>query len=128
AMNRLAYPLTYWNALGILCAVGVLLLLGLAASRTELGIVNALVCGAVPILATTIYFTFSRGALLALAIGLFVFVVTARSRGLPGTALATVPPTAVAVVTAYHQSQLASNTPKLRLAVSQGDHVLHVVI
>ena len=128
AINRLAYPLTYWNALGILCAIGILLLLGLAASRTELPVVNALACGAVPLLAAAIYFTFSRGALLALAVGLVVSLVTARSRGTPGTVLATVPTSVVVVVSAYHQSELASNTPKPALAVSQGDHVLHVAI
>jgi O-antigen ligase/polysaccharide polymerase Wzy-like membrane protein len=128
AANRLAYPLTYWNALGILCAIGVLLLLGLAASRSEPPVVNALASGAVPILALTIYFTFSRGALLALAVGLVAYVVTARSRGTPGTVLATVPTSVVVVVSAYHQSELASTTPKPALAVSQGDHVLHVAI
>src|SRR5207244_3560638 len=61
AVNRLAYPLTYWNALGILCAVGVLLLLGLAASRTEPPVVSALACGAVPVLAVAVHCTFLRG-------------------------------------------------------------------
>src|SRR5437588_1862496 len=128
AINRLAYPLTYWNALGILCAVGILLLLGLAASRTELRPVRALACGALPILAVTVYFTFSRGALLALTLGIVVFLATARVRGLPGTLLATAPTSAIAVLEAYHQSELSSNTPRLQLAISQGNHMLKVVI
>src|SRR2546421_8590226 len=128
AINRLAYPLTYWNALGILCAVGVLLLLGLAASRTELPVVNAVACGAVPILAVTVYFTFSRGALLALMLGIVVFLATARARGVPGALLATAPTSAIAVLEAYHQTELSSNTPRLQLAISQGNHMLKVVI
>src|SRR3989440_6435399 len=74
AVNRLAYPLTYWNALGILSAVGVLLLLGLAASRTERRTVRALACGGGPLPALPLYLTFSRGALVPLAIRLLVLL------------------------------------------------------
>jgi O-antigen ligase len=82
----------------------------------------------VPILAVTAYFTFSRGAFLALAIALVVFLVTARSRGLPGTMLATVPATFFAVHTAYGQDELAGNQPDTALGASQGEHVMKVLI
>jgi tetratricopeptide (TPR) repeat protein len=128
AINRLAYPMTYWNALGLLAAIGILLLLGLSASRTEARVVRALAAAAVPILATTVYFTFSRGALLALAVALPVYLFAGRSTGLLGTIAATVPTTAWAIVEAYGQDELASDTPKTALAVSQGEHLLKVVI
>jgi O-antigen ligase len=128
AINRLAYPLTYWNALGILSAIGILLLLGLSASRTQPRILRAIAAAAVPVLALTVYFTFSRGSILALAVGLVVFVFLARSPGLVGTLLAVVPTTLYALVEGYAQEELASNTPRTALAVSQGDHLLHVVI
>jgi hypothetical protein len=128
AVNRLAYPLTYWNALGLLSAVGILLLLGLASSRTERRAVRALACGAVPLLALTLYFTFSRGAILALALGLVVYVVVARSRGLVGTLLATAPVSAIAVALAYREDALASNNPGTPAAIAQGDHILKVTV
>jgi O-Antigen ligase len=128
AINRLAYPVTYWNALGLLAAIGILLLLGLAASRTEWRVTRALAAAAVPVLALTVYFTFSRGALLGLAAALVVFLIAGRSAGLIGTLLATAPTTLYAVLEAYQQDELSSNTPKTALAVSQGDHLLRVVI
>ena len=70
ANNRLGFPLTYWNALGILATVGIILLFGLSASREEPRGVRALACGAIPVLALTLYFTFSRGAIAALMVGL----------------------------------------------------------
>ncbi|HKP91381.1 MAG TPA: O-antigen ligase family protein [Thermoleophilaceae bacterium] len=128
AINRLAYPVTYWNALGLLAAIGILLLLGLSASRTEHRITRAAAAAAVPILALTIYFTFSRGALLGLAIALPVFLFAGRSTGLLGTIAATVPTTLYAIVDAYRQDVLSSNTPKTAAAVAQGDHLLKVAI
>jgi O-antigen ligase len=128
AVNRLAYPVTYWNALGLLAAIGVLLLLGLSASRGERRVARAVASAAVPILALTIYFTFSRGALLGLAVALPIFLFAGRSTGLLGTVLATVPTTLFAIVEAYGQDELSSNTPKTALAVTQGDHMLKVVI
>ena len=71
AVYRLSTPIGYWNALGLLCALGVLLAVGLAAS-TSSPARAAFAAAPVPILLTTLYFTFSRGSWLALAIGLAV--------------------------------------------------------
>jgi O-antigen ligase len=128
AVNRLAYPLTYWNALGILSAIGIILLLGLSTSRTEPRAVRALACGGVPVLALALYFTFSRGAILALALGIVVYVVVARSRGLIGTLLATAPVSVIAVVLAYREDALASTNPGTPQAIAQGDHILKVTL
>lgn len=66
---RLAVPLGYWNSLGLLASIGVIAALGVVAHsrRTAPAIVAA---GTAPVAATTLYFTFSRGAWVALAIGL----------------------------------------------------------
>jgi O-antigen ligase len=128
AVNRLAYPLTYWNALGLLSAVGIILLLGLATSRTEPHAVRILASAAVPVLALTLYFTFSRGAVLAFAIGVVAFVLVARSRGLVGTLLATAPVSAIAVALAYREDALASTNPGTSEAIAQGDHILKVTL
>ena len=74
-LRPLSGPLGYWNALGILDAIGVLLALGFAASTR---LPCALRIGAlafVPLLATTLYLTYSRGSLAALGAGLLVLVV-----------------------------------------------------
>jgi O-antigen ligase len=128
AVNRLAYPLTYWNALGLLSAIGIILLLALATSRTESHPVRILASAGVPVLALTLYFTFSRGAVLAFAIGVVAFVLLARSRGLVGTLLATAPVSAIAVALAYREDALASDNPGTTQAIAQGDHILKVTL
>ncbi len=64
ATRRLAAPIGYSNALGLLAALGIVLALGLAMRlRRPLAAVPVLV------LVPTLYFTYSRGAWLALAAG-----------------------------------------------------------
>lgn len=79
ASYRLAEPIGYWNALGIVCAIGVVLTFGLAicAPRVEL---RALATAALVVLAPTLYFTFSRGAYVALAAAAVTFAVLAQDR------------------------------------------------
>ena len=62
AAYRLEEPLTYWNALGVFAAMGALLALGFAA-RSQSVVARALPAATLPILFSTLYFTFSRGAL-----------------------------------------------------------------
>ena len=82
AENRLSYPITYWNALGLLASMGTILCLHFTSSRSEPRALRLAGAGAIPILVTTLYFTFSRGAILAGAIGL---VDLHRPRPAPGT-------------------------------------------
>ncbi|MEA2307547.1 MAG: hypothetical protein QOH43_4827 [Solirubrobacteraceae bacterium] len=77
---RLEQPLTYWNAEGVLAAMGLLLCLRLAGdAERPRSIRIAAAAGTVP-LAVGLYLTFSRGALLAFAAGLIVLVVAAGTR------------------------------------------------
>src|SRR3954453_10496549 len=99
--QRLSFPLTYWNALGILATVGLLLTLALATSDRESRLSRAFAAAAVPILATTLLFTFSRGAIVVTIVGVFVYFVIARQRALLGGALAILPPAVIALVVAY---------------------------
>ena len=70
---RLAEPLGYWNALGLLATLGLLVVAGFVAHARR--VAPALVAAAaVPVLATTLYFTFSRGAWAALVLGFAVAV------------------------------------------------------
>ena len=66
---RLAEPIGYWNALGVFCAFGILLALGFVANaRSRVG--RALAATGLVLLSSTVYFTFSRGAWVALGLGL----------------------------------------------------------
>src|SRR5437870_2519147 len=65
ARCRLSSPIGYWNALGLLCAIAILLAVALASSvHTPLR--AALAGVTVPPSAVALYFTFSRGSWLAL--------------------------------------------------------------
>jgi len=69
---QLAEPIGYWNALGILTALAILLALGFAAHGRAATRAAAAV-SLVPLL-STLFFTFSRGALVALVAGAVVQV------------------------------------------------------
>jgi len=72
ANDRLAWPLTYWNAMGALCGMGLVLA---AASRSRIA------AAAAPILGLALYLTFSRGALGATAAGFAVLLALEPTRG-----------------------------------------------
>jgi O-antigen ligase/Flp pilus assembly protein TadD len=75
ATRRLAAPLGYSNGLGIFAAIGIVLGLGIAARRRSLA-------AAAPalVLLPTLYFTYSRGAWLALGAGAVAAAALARPR------------------------------------------------
>jgi hypothetical protein len=80
AAGRLEQPLTYWNAMGALAAVGLVLALRVAGDRTrERWLALAGAASAVP-LAVGVYLSFSRGALLALLLGVLVLVTVSADR------------------------------------------------
>jgi O-antigen ligase len=78
AARRLAAPLGYSNALGLIAAIGIVLSSGLAIARRR-----PFFALPVLVLAPTLYFTYSRGAWLALASGGIAAVALARPR-VPG--------------------------------------------
>jgi O-Antigen ligase len=76
--NRLSSPLGYWNALGLFAAIGCVLALGLAA-RAVVWVRMAAAASTV-VLVLTLYFTFGRGAWVALFVGVLAAVVFDRRR------------------------------------------------
>lgn len=80
---RLRAPFDYWNAVGLTAAVGVIALLWLGARRSGRPVVNALAWPGIALLEVALMLSYSRGALLALVLGLaFWFaVVPLRLRG-----------------------------------------------
>jgi O-Antigen ligase/Tetratricopeptide repeat len=73
---RLREPFGYWNAVGLMAALGIVPLLWLGARRTGRGAVSALAWPGIALLEVALMLSYSRGSILALAIGLvFWFAV-----------------------------------------------------
>jgi len=100
AARRLSEPIGYANGVAILAVIGLLLALGFAARAS--GVVAAASAAATtPLLVTTLYFTFGRGAWLALAVGLTAALAIGPQRlQLAAAAVALAVPAAIAVVVA----------------------------
>jgi hypothetical protein len=109
AAGRLDFPITYWNGMGIIAGIGVILALHLSASSREPRWVRVPAAGLVPIAACTVYFTLSRGGIAAALVGIVVYLVVGSSRATPGALLAIVPPAAVALSKAYGSELLVSS-------------------
>jgi hypothetical protein len=92
AQGRLEQPLTYWNAMGELAALGLVLAARLAGDGSRPRAVRTLAAAAGAPLGLGVYTSFSRGALFAAAAGLIALVALAPRRqaltGLLITALA----------------------------------------
>jgi O-antigen ligase len=82
ATDRLSYPLTYWNGLGVTGAIGTVLLVHLTTSLREPRTVRVAAAALCPLAVATVYFTFSRGGILAGLIGLAILFVVGRPAGL----------------------------------------------
>ena len=67
--DRLAYPLNYWNGLAALMAMGIPLVLVIAAESRRL-ITQALATAALPVMALAAFYTLSRGGAIEIAVGL----------------------------------------------------------
>jgi tetratricopeptide (TPR) repeat protein len=77
---QLDAPIGYSNALAVLATLGIVLSLGVAAHGRS-ALARALAAAALVLLGTTLYLTFSRGALVALAAGLLLQAAVDPRRG-----------------------------------------------
>lgn len=117
---RLGDPVGYWNALGIFCAIGLLLALGFAVRARHLG-ARVLAGAALPVLLTTIYFTYGRGAWIALAVGLAgAIALDFRRLGLTVSLLALSPAPVAAVWLASRSHGLTARGASLAEAARDG--------
>lgn len=118
---RLFEPLGYWNGLGLFAVLGILLALGLVTEpscRIESRVLAAVSLVVLPV---TLFFTFSRGALLALVVGVLAVVVSSPQRlrvVAEGAAFAVMP--AVAVVLAWRAGPLTHRSATLAAATQAG--------
>ena len=118
---RLRPPSDYWNSVGLTAALGVPPLLWLAARRSGHAAYNALAWPGLGLAFVCLMLAYSRGALLALALGLIVWfaIVPLRLRAalaLGGTIIATIP----IVAWAFAQKGLTTDDAAMALRVDAG--------
>jgi hypothetical protein len=121
---RLRPPFDYWNSVGLAAALGIPALLWLAARRSGHAAVNALAWPGLGLVIVCLLLSYSRGALLAVGIGiaLWLAVVPLRLRML--TALGIVVAVTLPVVAwGFAQDGLTVDRPPLTLRVNAGDEL-----
>ncbi|MCL4473378.1 MAG: O-antigen ligase family protein [Actinobacteria bacterium] len=79
-MGRLAVPIGYINAMGLLMAIGFPLSVYLVSARDFHWLVRLLSAMAAPLILVSLFFTFSRGSILALLFGLLLYFIIAPIR------------------------------------------------
>jgi hypothetical protein len=126
--QRLSYPLGYWNALGVMTAMALVLCLhaaGDSRGRLPIRVVAAALC---PPLVATLYLTLSRGGIGAAVLGVALYIVISRSRGVLLALAATVVPCYLVITHAYDATALVSVTPAGPEAVVQGHALMGTVV
>jgi O-antigen ligase len=76
---RLRYPLGYWNAMGAFCGVSVAMLLW-ASRRADWAPLRWVAVGAMPAVLLCLYFTYSRGGLVAVVVAGGVLLILSPER------------------------------------------------
>jgi O-Antigen ligase len=128
AEGRLEQPLTYWNAMGELAALGFVLCARLAGDRTRPSWLRSLAAAATAPLGLGLYISFSRGALFACVAGLLTLVVLAPRRQQLAVVLLAVGVGVVASLAVAAFKGVTSLSGGLSTRESQGAIVLAVVI
>jgi len=126
--TRLEFPLTYWNSLGALAAVGLVLALHVTSSIRQPAVARVLAAAALPAVAVCLYFTFSRGGSIAAVFGVAVYLVLGYSRGFVPAFIAVVPTTAYALQRAFDADLLAGARFEQPVAAAQRGDLLTVVV
>lgn len=126
--QRLSYPITYWNGVGLLAALAIVFATHFTCSTREHVAVRVAGAAALPLLAATLYFTFSRASIVVMVVGVVGYVLLARPRGFVPALIAVLPATAIAVIWAYNADLLARPDPTTAGAVDQGQEVFIVLV
>jgi tetratricopeptide (TPR) repeat protein len=127
AGDRLAAPIGYWNGLAMFASMGLLLALGLAANGRPA--IRVLAGASAIVLALTLYLTFSRGATLALALGLVAVVAVDQRRLRVVTTLFVVAVwPAIAIVLAAHEAGFTRTGVALQVSARAGHRMAVVLV
>lgn len=126
--ERLSFPLTYWNSLGLLATLGLLACLHLSSGERQPRGWRVAGAAALPLLGATLLLTFSRGSLAVALLGLVVYALLARPRRLLSTIAAAALPTAVAMAAAYKAEVVSSESFASAEGIAQGHDLVPVVL
>jgi tetratricopeptide (TPR) repeat protein len=120
--SRLSEPFGYWNSVGLMAALGVPGLLWLGTRRTGHQTLNALAYPALGLVLLTILLSYSRGALLAAAVGAGFWFAAVKPRRLRAAALLLIGTAgaAAAATWAFSHSALADDRVPLDLREQAG--------
>jgi tetratricopeptide (TPR) repeat protein len=116
---RLSEPFGYWNSVGLMAALGVPGVLWLGTRRTGHQTLNALAYPALGLLLLTILLSYSRGALLAAAIGVAFWLATVKPRRLRAAAVLLVGAAGAGVAAAWAFSQSALSDDRVALGLRE---------
>ena len=128
AFERLSYPISYWNAQGMIAALAIVSALHLAASGREHRVIRALAAASVAPAACALLLTFSRGAIAVLPVGIIAYLLLARPARAASALVATVPTAAVAVALTYRSDALVNAVAPDPTMISQGKSAAVVVV
>jgi hypothetical protein len=118
--QRLSYPLTYWNAVALMVALGMVIALQACADFATSRPVRVIAAGLFPALGAALFLTLSRGGIAAAVFALALFAVLGRPRGLILALVAIAVPTWLAVSHAYDATALVGADPTGPAAIAQG--------
>jgi len=127
ARQRLIYPVNSWNGLAALMAIGIPLVLVVAVESRRV-LTAAIATAVLPIMVLTVFYTLSRGGVLAAAIALVTFIALypRRLAALPTLALVAVG-SGLLLAAAQQRSDLAQNVLR-DTSAAQGDEMLVVTL
>jgi hypothetical protein len=128
AEGRLEQPLTYWNAEGVLAAIGLVLAIRVAGDASRSRWLRTLAPPAGVLLGLAIYLSFSRGALFAALAGLIALLVLAPSREQVTSAALVLLGAVVVSAVAAPQHGVSALTGTLSARESQGAIELAVLV
>lgn len=126
--QRLSYPITYWNGVGLLAALAIVFCTHFTCSTREHVVLRVAAAALLPLLAATLYFTFSRASIVVMIVGVVGYLVLARPRGFLPALVAVLPTTAIAVIWSYNAEHLARPDPTTGAAVDEGVEVFIVLV
>ncbi|HVD86827.1 MAG TPA: O-antigen ligase family protein, partial [Solirubrobacterales bacterium] len=124
---RLRYPLGYWNADGLAFGIGAAFALWLS-RRSLIGALRWIAVGALPAVLLALYFTYSRGGVLALAIACGCVIALSHDRLWMLATLAIGAVGAMPAVLAVQARRALSDNFQSQAAIDQGVTVLLILV
>jgi hypothetical protein len=126
--DRLSYPITYWNTFALLVGIACILGVHHTCDRREPAEIRVAAAALLPLLAATLFLTFSRGAIAVTVVGVVAYLLIARPLGFPGGFLATAPALSVALGQTFAAETIQEGLPLTPAAISQGQRLALVLV